>query len=153
MNLIAPIGTRISELLKLTGLKSEPGKVVVGGPMNGTAIYSVDDPIVKVSNAVLVFDEKSAVLPDASACINCGRCIEKCPVGISVADVDRAMKVKEADKKEKMLIATGVRQCVDCACCSYVCPANRPLLQINWDAKSFLKKYAAERKEKEGGNK
>ena len=132
--------------------EKSPGKIIVGGPMNGTAIYSVDDPIVKVSNAVLVFDEKSAVLPDASACINCGRCIEKCPVGISVADVDRAMKVKNEDKKAKMLIDTGVRQCVDCACCSYVCPANRPLLQINWEAKSFLKKYAAAQKEKEGGN-
>ena len=153
MNLIAPIGTRISELLKITGLKSEPGKVVVGGPMNGTAIYSADDPIVKVSNAVLVFDEKSATLPEASACINCGRCIEKCPVGISVAEVDRAMNVHEEDRKAKLLINTGVRQCVDCACCSYVCPANRPLLQINWKAKSFLKAYAAAQKEKTGGNK
>ena len=153
MNLIAPIGTRISELVNYTGLKKEPGKVVVGGPMNGTAICSVDDPIVKVSNAILVFDEKSAVLPDASACINCGRCMEKCPVGISVAMVDRVMTIKNEDKKAKLLIDTGVRQCVDCACCSYVCPANRPLLQINWAAKSFLKKYAAAQKEKEGGNK
>ena len=152
-NLIAPIGTRISELLKITGTKSEPGKVVVGGPMNGTAICSVDDPIVKVSNAVLVFDEKSAVLPEASACINCGRCMEKCPVGISVAQVGRALRVKNEDMRAKRLIDTGVRQCVDCACCSYVCPANRPLLQMNWDAKSFLKKYAAAQKEKEGGNK
>ena len=153
MNLIAPIGTRISELLKITGLKSEPGKVVVGGPMNGTAICSVDDPIVKVSNAVLVFDEKSATLPEPSACINCGRCMEKCPVRITVAEVDRAMKMKNEDHKAKLLIESGVRQCVDCACCSYVCPANRPLLQINWEAKSFLKQYAAAQKEKEGGNK
>ena len=151
MNLIAPIGTRISELLKITGLKKEPGKVVVGGPMNGTAICSVDDPIVKVSNAVLVFDEKSAVLPEASACINCGRCMEKCPVDISISDIGRAMKVKDDDKKAALLIETGVRQCVDCASCSYVCPAHRPLLQINWDAKAFLKKYAAAQAEKEGG--
>ena len=153
MNLIAPIGTRISELLTITDLKAEPSKVVVGGPMNGTAIYSVDDPIVKVSNAVLVFDEKSAVLPEASACINCGRCMEKCPVGISVAEVGRALRVKNEDLKAERLIDSGVRQCVDCACCSYVCPANRPLLQMNWDAKSFLKKYAAAQREKEGGNK
>jgi Na+-translocating ferredoxin:NAD+ oxidoreductase RnfC subunit len=63
------------------------------------------------------------------------------------------MNIKNPDKKAKMLIATGVRQCVDCACCSYVCPANRPLLQKNWEAKAFLKKYAAAQKEKEGGNK
>ena len=151
MNIIAPVGTRISELLKVTGLKSAPGKIVVGGPMNGTAICSDEDPINKVSNAVLVFDEASSVLPEASACINCGRCIEKCPVGISVAYVERAMREKNEDKKAKLLIDTGVRQCVDCACCSYVCPANRPLLQINWEAKSYLKKYAASKKE--GGNK
>ena len=151
MNLIAPIGTRVSELLKITGLKSNPGKIIIGGPMNGTAIYSVDDPIVKVANAVLAFDEKDAVLPEPSACINCGRCMEKCPVSISVADVARAMTVKDKDKMAKLLIQTGVRQCVDCACCNYVCPANRHLLQINWDAKAFLKKYAAE--QKEGGNK
>ena len=121
--------------------------------MNGTAIPSVDHPIVKVSNAVLVFDEKSAVLSEPSACINCGRCIEKCPVGISVAEVNRALNAKNEKHRAKRLIDTGVRQCVDCACCSYVCPANRPLLQINWAAKSFLKQYAAAQKEKEGGNK
>lgn len=152
MNLIAPIGTPIRELLNVTGLKSEPGKVVVGGPMNGKAICSVDDPVVKVSNAVLVFDEKIAVLPEASACINCGRCIEKCPVGISVASVERMMKIAGEERRVKMLIDTGVRQCVDCACCSYVCPAHRPLLQINQQAKSYLKRYAAEQKEKAGGS-
>ena len=150
MNLIAPIGTRISELLKITGLKAEPGKVVVGGPMNGTAICSVEDPIVKVSNAVLVFDEKSAVLPEASACINCGRCIEHCPVGISVADVDRMMNIKDADKKARMLIETGVRQCVDCACCSYVCPANRPLVQTNSLSKQLLREEKAKEATKNG---
>ncbi len=153
MNLIAPIGTRISELLKITGLKSEPGKIVVGGPMNGSAICSVEDPIVKVSNAVLVFDEKSAVLPEASACINCGRCMEKCPVGIQVASVERMMQIPDEERRVRMLTDTGVRQCVDCACCSYVCPAHRPLLQINQQAKSYLKRYAAEQKEKVGGSK
>ena len=151
MNLIAPIGTPISELLKVTGLKAKPGKIVVGGPMNGTAVCTVDTPLNKVSNAVLVFDEKSAVLPEASACINCGRCMEKCPVNIAVADVDRYMNIKNEEKRVKMLIDTGVRQCVECACCSYVCPAHRPLLQINDKARSYLKKYAAAQKEKAGG--
>ena len=153
MNLIAPIGTKISDLLAVTGIKSEPGKIIVGGPMNGTAVYSVDSPIVKVANAVLVFDQKASVLPDPSACIHCGRCIEKCPVNIDVPSVNLALAQDDEDRRAKLLIDTGVRQCVDCGCCSYVCPAHRHLLQINWDAKSFLKKYAAAQKEKEGGNK
>ena len=125
----------------------------MGGPMNGTAICSADDPIVKISNSVLIFDEKNSVLPEASPCINCGRCMEKCPVGISVPMVDKVMAVKKEERRVKLLIDTGVRQCVDCGCCTYVCPANRPLLEINKKARSYLKKYAAAQKEKEGGAK
>ena len=151
MNLIAPIGTHISELLKITGLRSTPAKIISGGPMNGKAIPSIDDPILKWSNAILAFDEASAVLPEASPCINCGRCIEHCPIGISVAEVNRVMHIADEDKRARLLIDTGVRQCVDCGCCSYVCPAHRPLLQMNWEAKAFLKHYAAAQQEKEGG--
>ena len=116
--------------------------------MNGNAVCSVDDPIVKVSNCVLVFDEKTAVLPEPSSCIHCGRCINKCPIKINVPAVEEAMKQKDEAKKEKMLIATGVRQCVDCGCCSYVCPAHRHLLATNQEAKWWLKDYA-----RKGGNK
>ena len=48
----------------------------------------------------------------------------------------------------RLLIDTGVRQCVDCACCSYVCPAHRPLVQNNRDAKRFVRKVKADRAEK-----
>ena len=150
MNLIAPIGTRISELVKVTGLKSEPGKVVVGGPMNGNAVCSIEDPIVKVSNSVLIFDEKSSVLPDPSVCIRCGRCIDKCPININVPNVDIALREKDEARREELLIKTGVRQCVDCGCCSYVCPAHRHLLESNQNAKWWLKQYASSKK---GGNK
>ena len=64
-----------------------------------------------------------------------------------------AMKIKDEDKKAAALLATGVRQCVECGCCSYVCPAHRPVLQTNDEARSFLKKYAAAQKEKVGGAK
>ena len=148
MNLIAPIGTRISELLKETGLKSEAGKVVVGGPMNGNAVCSAEDPIVKVSNSILVFDEKTAKLPEPSVCIHCGRCISKCPIKINVPAVEDAMRVSDENKREKLLIETGVRQCVDCGCCSYVCPAHRHLLATNQEAKWWLKDFA-----RKGGNK
>jgi len=141
-NFIAPIGTSIRTLLELTETDLDKvGKVVIGGPMNGNATVSVDSPIVKVSNCILAFDEKRATLPEPSACICCGRCMEKCPVDIRVCDVESAMKIKNEEKKEKALIDTGVRQCVDCGCCSYVCPAHRPLLAMNQDAKWWLKQY------------
>ena len=141
-NFIAPIGTSIRTLLELTETDLEKvGKVVIGGPMNGNATVSVDSPIVKVSNCILAFDEKRATLPEPSACIRCGRCMEKCPVDISVAKVEAAWSIKNEEKKAAALIDTGVRQCVDCGCCSYVCPAHRPLLATNQDAKWWLKQY------------
>ncbi len=141
-NFIAPIGTSIRTLLELTETDLESvGKVVIGGPMNGNATVSIDSPIVKVSNCILAFDEKRATLPEPSACIRCGRCMEKCPVDINISAVEGAMKIKNEEKREAALIDTGVRQCVDCGCCSYVCPAHRPLLATNQDAKWWLKQY------------
>ena len=141
-NFIAPIGTSIRTLLELTETDLEKvGKVVIGGPMNGNATVSVDSPIVKVSNCILAFDEKRATLPEPSACIRCGRWMEKCPVRINVGGVENAMKIANDEKREAALIETGVRQCVDCGCCSYVCPAHRPLLATNQDAKWWLKQY------------
>lgn len=153
MNLIAPIGTRISTLLDVVGTKLPVGKVVVGGPMNGNAMYSVDSPIVKVANAVLAFDEKHSVLPEPTACIRCSKCMEKCPVSITIPAIGDAMKIKDEDKKAAALIATGVRQCVDCGCCSYVCPAHRPVLATNQDAKWWLKQYERAKQQKVGGSK
>lgn len=152
-NLIAPVGTKISELLKYVELKdgAKIGKVIIGGPMNGTSVYSIDTPISKVGNAVLLFDEKDSVLPEPTACIHCGRCNDKCPVGINVVDVERAFKCKNEEERERQIIKTGVRQCVDCGCCSYVCPAHRPLLGINREAISWVKNYAWQKKE--GANK
>ena len=141
-NFISPIGTSIRTLLELTETDLEKvGKVVIGGPMNGNATVSIDSPIVKVSNCLLAFDEKRATLPEPSACIRCGRCMEKCPVDINISAVENAMKIKNEEKREAALIDTGVRQCVDCGCCSYVCPAHRPLLANNQDAKWWLKQY------------
>ncbi|MBR6577751.1 MAG: RnfABCDGE type electron transport complex subunit C [Clostridia bacterium] len=141
-NFIAPIGTSIRTLLELTETNLEAvGKVVIGGPMNGNATVSVDSPIVKVSNCILAFDEKTATLPEPSACIRCSRCMEKCPVDIHVAGVEAAASIKDEEKRAAALIDTGVRQCVDCGCCSYVCPAHRPLLAMNQDAKWWLKQY------------
>jgi hypothetical protein len=52
--LIAPVGTKVSELLNYVELKDgvELGKVIIGGPMNGTAVYSTEAPLSKVANAV-----------------------------------------------------------------------------------------------------
>ena len=41
-----------------------------------------------------------------------------------------------------------IMDCMECGCCSYVCPAHRPLVQNNRDAKRFVRKVKADRAEK-----
>ena len=67
--------------------------------------------------------------------------IDHCPIKINVVGVDKALGEENEDIRAKKLLETGVRQCVDCASCSYVCPAHRHLLESNQLAKKFLKDY------------
>jgi len=149
-NLIVPIGTSIRHLLKDVEMKAEPGKVLIGGPMLGHAITELDSPVIKATNAILAFEEKDSVSLEPTPCIRCGRCMANCPVGLNVVGIERAMAKKDEDERAEALTKLGLKQCIECACCSYVCPAHRPVLARNLEAKKFLRNYNARKKE-EGG--
>jgi hypothetical protein len=52
-NITAPIGTSVRDIIDFAGgLNSEPGKIIFGGPMTGRTAYSLDEPIVKTTNAI-----------------------------------------------------------------------------------------------------
>ncbi|PKM73192.1 MAG: electron transport complex subunit RsxC [Firmicutes bacterium HGW-Firmicutes-16] len=137
-NVIAPIGTPIKDVFDFCGgFKSEPKKVLYGGPMMGLAVPNLDAPILKNTNAILAFNEKDAVIPAETACIKCGRCVSHCPLNLAPTDIETAFKLK----KPEDLDVLKVNLCMECGCCAYVCPANRPLVQINKLAKAMLRDY------------
>ena len=68
-------------------------------------------------------DEVAERLP--SACINCGRCVDACPSRIIPS---RLADYAERQNEEDFVKWNGM-ECVECGCCSYVCPAKRPLKQ------------------------
>ncbi len=141
-NVIAPIGTAIKDVFEFAGgFKSEVGKVLYGGPMMGIAVPSMDEPVLKQTNALLAFNEKDAKLGEETACIQCGTCVRNCPFGINVIEIARAHDKGEFDKLEKY----GLGICMECGCCAYNCPANRPLVQMHKLAKNSLREW----KEKE----
>ena len=143
-NLIAPIGTPLSYLAEQAGgLNCEPGKVLIGGPMLGVAVASMDEPSKKATNSVLFLTEKEAKLYEPTACIRCGRCVANCPVSLNPANLARAMETEDEDARFAKLQAASVGQCIECACCSYVCPAHKPLMELNKQGKRFVKKYKA----------
>ena len=139
-NFIVRIGTNYHELVEEAGgFKTEPAKIVSGGPMMGFALFGLDVPTTKTSSALLCMTEDEVSRYEPSACINCGRCVEVCP--------GRVLPSKLADfaehgEEEKFLAYNGM-ECCECGCCSYVCPAKRPLTQ---EIKSMRKMQLAKKK-------
>ena len=143
-NVRALIGTPLSALADFCGgLTSEPGKVLMGGPMMGTTVYDIDTPVIKNNNAVLFFDEKQSAERKTTACIRCGRCIAACPVYLMPAAIEKAYAAGNGERLDQL----KVNLCMECGCCSYVCPAKRELVQVNKLAKKLLReKKAGERR-------
>lgn len=146
-NVIVPIGTSIEDLINFTGgFKAEPRKVLYGGPMMGIAVPDTTAPVIKNTNAIIALNEKDAVLPEPTPCIRCGKCVAACPLNLMPLEYARALAVGDMELLEKR----KVNLCMECGCCSFVCPARRPLVENNKLAKAELRKYQAE---KNGGNK
>ncbi len=137
---IVPIGMRIGEVFDACGgLKEAPAKVLYGGPMMGIAIPNTELPIMKNTNAILALTEKEARLPKTTACIRCGNCTNHCPFGLNPAAIAKAYENKDTEKLQEL----GVNTCMECGCCSFVCPANRPLVQTNKLSKALLREEKA----------
>ncbi len=145
-NVIAPIGTPLEKLFEFCGgFKSEPKKIIYGGPMMGIAVSSTDVPVIKNTNAVIAMDEKEATPPKTTACINCGECANHCPLRLDPREFSKALKLGLFDELQGL----NADLCMECGCCSYVCPAKRPIVQNNKLAKQKLNEYLREQKAKE----
>ena len=130
------IGTPVQELLDFCGgLTDEPGKVLYGGPMMGTCVADLSQPILKNNNAVLAFSEKLARLPKKTNCIHCGRCVNACPLGLAAKDIVKAYD----NGNVELLQELNADLCMSCGTCSFVCPAKRPLAPSIALAKIMMK--------------
>jgi len=137
-NVIVPIGTPIREIFDFCGgFREEPKKVLFGGPMMGIAAPNLDAPLTKQNNAVLAFGAKEATPPKQTACIKCGRCIQHCPFSLSPCEIEKAYEAKDG----AALARLKVNLCMECGCCSYVCPAKRNIVQKNKLAKAMLRQH------------
>ena len=142
-NVIVPIGTAIRDVVEFTGgYKCEPKKIVLGGPMMGVSVPDDGEVVVKNTGAILCFDEKDAVLPEPSACIRCGRCIDACPLNLMPTEIEHAFEAKDAERLGKL----KVNLCMECGCCAFACPAHRRLVECNKLSKTMLNKYLAQQK-------
>ena len=137
-NVLVPIGMRMKDVFEACGgFKEEPKMVLYGGPMMGISVPDLEQPILKNTNAILAFGEKEATPPEPTACIKCGKCIAHCPLSLMPCEMETAFKKGNIER----LMELKVNLCMECGCCSYICPAHRPLVQSNKLAKAQVMAY------------
>lgn len=123
----ARIGTRLKDIVSYLG-GTRPGlsKVVMGGPMMGIAVPTLDVPITKTTSGVLFLTGEEIDTRPHSNCIRCGWCLDACPMGLSPNEIGVYVEAGRAEDTAPF----GVFECFECGCCAFVCPAKRPLVQF-----------------------
>lgn len=123
-NVIAPIGTRFSDLIAYAGgAKEDLVSLIAGGPMMGFAVADPDTPMVKGSGGVLMLPN---MIDDVSfPCVLCGKCVQHCPMGLQPNKMFR--NIKYGNYQAAMDL--GLMDCKECGCCAYTCPSHLPLVQ------------------------
>lgn len=125
-NLRVKLGTSLKELVQACdGFIEEPTKIISGGPLMGTALFSLDIPATKGSSGVLCLSQKEWDIAPESNCIRCGKCIDACPMFLIPSKLNAMVLKGDYDTFE---INHGV-DCIECGCCTFVCPAKRHLTQ------------------------
>lgn len=119
------IGTDFGEIIEAAGgFKKQPEKIVFGGPMMGTAMYTYNIPVTKTSSALLGFLVDEAAVEE-SPCIRCGRCSEVCPMHL----VPVQLATLGAHNEVERFVQMDGMDCCGCGSCSYICPARKGLTQ------------------------
>jgi len=142
-NVLAPIGVSLAEVVAFCGgLTDDATRMVAGGPMMGRALPRLDVPLVKGMNGLVLLTGKGPLEDGFGACIRCGRCLDACPLGLEPDQVSIRVEAGRTLDTERY----GALDCYECGCCSFVCPAERPLVQFMQVAKGALRRATDTRK-------
>lgn len=137
MNVRVPVGTELQKIIDFCGgFKSEPYKILSGGPMMGTAVTGTDVPLLKSNNAILAFSKDEARVKPERDCIRCGRCHNACPMSLIPTRIEKYAALGDAEMLKKL----GTAVCMECGSCAYSCPAGKPLVQHMRLAKDVMRK-------------
>ena len=106
------------------GLKEQPQKIIMGGPMMGVAQYSIEVPVVKTTSSILAISDMGEKYPQNVQCIRCGKCVENCPMSLMPLYLNRYSKGSDLEMAEKY----NIMNCIECGLCSYLCPAQESIV-------------------------
>ncbi len=137
MNVEALIGTPVAELLAFAGLDSSKlNRLIMGGPMMGFTLPSLDVPLIKTTNCLLASTRAELPPPPpALPCIRCGECAEVCPASL----LPQQLHFFALGQEHEQLKAYNLFDCIECGACAYVCPSSIPLVQYYRAAKGEIR--------------
>jgi electron transport complex protein RnfC len=134
-NLEVPLGAMLTELLEhCGGLLERPARLVMGGPMMGHPLASAAVPVIKGTSGILALTRDEVEQGREAPCIRCASCVTACPMNLVPLEMAALIRAGELDSA----VAWGLKDCIACGACSYVCPAHIPLVHYFDHAKGEL---------------
>ncbi len=119
------IGTLMSEVLSFCQVdKQQIARLIMGGPMMGDALPHGEVPVVKACSGILALSEQDIEIAEVQPCIRCSTCVTACPVGLLPLEMANRIRANQLDAA----VDLGLKDCINCGSCSYVCPSNIPLV-------------------------
>lgn len=144
-NILAPVGTKYSDLVAFCGgTKEPPAKVVSGGTMMGFSVASLDIGTTKTTSGLLLLSARSVFQYVSGPCVNCGRCVRACPMRLNPADISKSVESDDIKGAEE----AHVMSCIECGACAFGCPLRRPIVQMCRKAKNSIRSRIAAEKAK-----
>lgn len=141
-NVIVPVGAPIKDVIEFCGgYRTEPRKILMGGPMMGIAMFDETTPILKQNNGLLVLGRDSVDEKEPTDCIHCGRCSNACPMNLRPMSIEHYVKVSDVAALNELSVMT----CMECGTCAFVCPAKRKLVQYMKMGKELIRKEGAKK--------
>ncbi len=135
-NFRVPIGTSFEYLAESCGgFEKEAAKLIMGGPMMGMALTSLDVPVIKGSSGLLAFSKDMVKTRVQKNCIRCARCVGGCPMNLVPFMIKDAVCSNDLDKLAKL----NIMDCIQCGSCTYVCPAEQNPLKFIRTGKTKLR--------------
>ncbi|MDR0524665.1 MAG: SLBB domain-containing protein [Spirochaetaceae bacterium] len=116
------IGTRLKDLFaECGGFVDEPQRVILGSPLSGRRIASLDEPVVKTSFAAAALLEPQTGGTVMRKCIACGECRQVCPAALDPESLFKGIQQGRT---------SAAAECHGCGCCDLACPSRLPLSKV-----------------------
>ena len=132
-NVLVRIGTPLRSVIEnCGGYDGEPKKIVINGPMAGTAQHTDEMPVTKSTYGIFV--QYDGMVGEIRPCIDCARCVDVCPKDL----LPNLLAISADNSRFDVCLKYRIMDCIECGSCAHVCPSKIPIVQLIKYAKAEM---------------